>query len=138
LNGPVFVDTSAWYAAADIDDTSHLLSARRLVRLREARRPLVTTNHVVGESYTLLLKRLGARSAREYLRKVRRDQAVRRVFVSQDWEEEAERLLEQYADQPFSYVDATSFVTMRRLKIPAALAFDKDFVVAGFMVIGDE
>jgi predicted nucleic acid-binding protein len=102
------------------------------------RRSLLTTNHVVGEAYTLLLKRHGGRAAREYLRRVRRDAAVRRVFVPEPWEEEAERLLEDYHDQPFSYVDATSFVTMRRLRIQEALTFDKDFLVAGFALVGDD
>jgi predicted nucleic acid-binding protein len=138
LSGAVFVDTSAWYAATDADDTSHLAAARRLQNLRQRRRRLLTTNYVVGESYTLLLKRLGSRLAREYLRRVSRDAMVRRLFVPEVWEEEALRLLEQYADQPFSYVDATSFVAMRRLRIREAFSFDNDFVVAGFMLVGDE
>jgi predicted nucleic acid-binding protein len=38
----------------------------------------------------------------------------------------------------FSYVDATSFVTMRRLGIQQAFAFDRDFLIAGFTLLGDE
>jgi hypothetical protein len=55
-----------------------------------------------------------------------------------EWEDEAERLLVQYHDQRFSYVDATSCVTMRRLGIQEALAFDTDFVITGFTLVGDE
>ena len=58
--------------------------------------------------------------------------------MTETWEEEAERLLERYDDQPFSYVDATSFVTMRRLGIQDALTFDRDFIVAGFTPVQDE
>jgi predicted nucleic acid-binding protein len=43
--------------------------------------------------------------------------------------------LAQYDDQAFSYVDATSFVTMRRLGIQEALTFDRDFVIAGFTLV---
>jgi predicted nucleic acid-binding protein len=128
----VFVDPSGWYAALDRDDANHSAAAQRLRRLSDLRRPLVTTNHVAGESYTLVLRRLGVRAAHAFLRSVRRDPLVRRTFVREAWEEEAERLLEQYDDQPFSYVDATSFVTMRRLGIQDALTFDQDFAVAGF------
>jgi predicted nucleic acid-binding protein len=138
VRGAIFVDTSAWYAVADVSDGSHRTAARRLRRVSQRRHLLVTTNHVVGESYTLLLKRLGPRAARDYLRRVRRDPRVRRVFVPEVWEEEAERLLEQYADQPFSYVDATSFMAMRRLGIEKAFAFDRDFLIAGFTLMGDE
>ena len=132
MSNAVFVDTSAWYAALDRDDANHAAAAQHLHRLSERRRPLLTTNLVVGESYTLLRRRLGARAAHAFLRSVRRDPLVRRTFVREAWEEEAERLLEQYDDQPFSYVDATSFVTMRRLGIQDVLTFDQDFTVAGF------
>ncbi len=133
----VFVDSSAWYAVADASDGSHPAAARRLRRVTQTRRPLVTTNHVVGESYTLLLRRLGSEAAHDYLRRIRRDRYVHKVYVPEAWEEAAERLLEQYDDQPFSYVDATSFVAMRRLGIEEALAFDRDFLIAGFTLVGD-
>ena len=58
--------------------------------------------------------------------------------MREEWEEQAERLLEQHDDRPSSYVDATSFVAMRRLRINEALAFDRDFLVAGFVLVGDE
>lgn len=92
---------------------------------------------MIGESYTLLLKRVGPRAAQSFLRRTRRDPVVRRVFVPEAWEEEAERLLEQYDDQPFSYADATSFVVMRRMDIQYVLTFDQDFLVAGFTLVGD-
>ena len=57
--------------------------------------------------------------------------------VPEDWEAEAELLLAQYHDQRFSYVDATSFVTMRHLGLREALTFDSDFVIAGFTLVGD-
>ena len=63
---------------------------------------------------------------------------MQRTFVPEAWEEDAERLLEQYDDQTFSYVDATSFVAMRRLGLQEALAFDRDFLIAGFILVGDE
>ena len=69
---------------------------------------------------------------------MRTDPSIQRTFVPEEWESEAERLLEQYDDQVFSYVDAVSFVTMRRLRIQEALAFDRDFLIAGFIPVSDE
>ena len=137
MSRAVFVDTSAWYAMSDEDDASHALAVRRFRRLVELRRQPVTTNHVVGETYTLLRGRLGFRAALGLLERLRRSLYVERVFVPETWEAAAEQLLEQYNDQPFSYVNATSFVTMRRLGIDQALAFDHDFLVAGFALLGD-
>ena len=98
----------------------------------------MATNYVVSETYTLLRGRLGSRVALRFLEQVRADPFVRRVQVSVAWEEEAELLLAQYHDQRFSYVDATSFVTMRHLGIREAVTFDSDFVIAGFVPVGDE
>ncbi|MBI2756235.1 MAG: PIN domain-containing protein [Chloroflexi bacterium] len=129
---PVFVDTSAWYAVADAGDSQHAVATRQFARLSVHRTQLVTTNYVVSETYTLLRVRLGHTAATEFLRRLRASPRARRVFVEEAWEAEAERLLDRYADQDFSYVDATSFVTMRRLGIEEAFAGDHHFEVAGF------
>jgi predicted nucleic acid-binding protein len=98
LRDAVFVDTSGWYALADPGDAEHPAAVRRFRRLGALRRLPVTTNQVVGESYTLLRTRLGFRPAHELLVRMRRTSFVHRVFVSETWEEEAERLLEQHDD----------------------------------------
>ena len=131
-------DSSAWYALLSPSDTQHRAARRRFTRLVESRRTVVTTNHVISETYTLLRGRLGSRVALMFLEQVRADPFVRRVQVPDDWEAEAELLLAQYHDQRFSYVDATSFVTMRHLGLREALTFDSDFLIAGFTLVGDE
>lgn len=98
----------------------------------------MATNYVISETYTLLRGRLGSRVALSFLEQVRADPFVRRVQVSEAWETEAELLLARYHDQRFSYVDATSFVTMRHLGLSEALSFDSDFLIAGFTLVGDE
>lgn len=106
-------------------------------RMEEEGRGLVTTDRVIGEAYTLIVSHLGVRSALAFLERVRSSLSTRRVFVPEDWELAAEELLAQYSDHAFSYVDAISFVTMRRLRIREAFAFDSDFVVAGFELFGE-
>lgn len=134
----LFVDTSGWYALTDARDGGHDAAARRFRRATGDRRRIVTTNYVVGESYTLVMGRLGPRIAQAFLGRVRSSLILQRVHVVDEWEDEAERLLVQNHDQRFSYVDATSFVTMRRLGIQEALTFDTDFVIAGFTLVGDD
>jgi predicted nucleic acid-binding protein len=63
---------------------------------------------------------------------------AQRVFVLAEWEGAAEELLLQYQDQDFSYVDATSFVTMRRLSIGEAFTFDRHFAAAGFTILDEQ
>jgi len=132
---PVFVDTSAWYALANARAAEHRAAAGVFGRLAGDRRQLVTTNHIVAESYTLLLVRAGYAAAQAFLRRIRASHAVERVFVQLEWEEAAEELLAAFDDQPFSYVDATSFVAMRRLGLREAFAYDRHFATAGFVVL---
>lgn len=102
-------------------------------RLSEEGWTLVTTSQVVGETFTLMRsRRLGTRAALGFLETIRGTPSIRRVHIPADWEVAAEELLAQYDDQDFSYVDATSFVAMRRLRLTTAFAFDDHFVIAGF------
>jgi uncharacterized protein len=133
----VFEDTSAWYALADRGDTYNAAATRRLRRLVGERTVLVTTNHVIAETYTLLRGRLGFGPAQAFLTRTQTSALTRRVFVPEAWEDATEDLLRQYSDQEFSYVDATSFVAMRRLRLGEAFTFDHHFAVAGFVLLAD-
>lgn len=131
----MFVDSGAWFAVADPGDRWHLSALRRLQRLVSERKQLLTTNHVVSETYTLMRVRLGPVPAQEFLIRSRASAFVTRLFVAESWEQEAEQFLLQYTDQDFSYVDAVSFVTMRRLGVQEAFAYDHHFATAGFTLL---
>jgi predicted nucleic acid-binding protein len=45
-------------------------------------------------------------------------------------------VLRRYEDKDFSYVDATSFAVMERLRIREAFAFDPHFVRYGLRLFG--
>jgi predicted nucleic acid-binding protein len=53
--------------------------------------------------------------------------------VAIDVEDEAWRWLDRHDERSYSFVDATSFVVMRRRGVSEALAFDGDFSAAGFV-----
>ena len=59
----LFVDTSIWYAAADKSD----LSNARAKAVLGGGEPLVTTDHVLIETWTLIRHRLGRRAAERAL-----------------------------------------------------------------------
>lgn len=126
----IFVDTSFWVALRNTKDARHAQAARLL----EAHQigPLVTTNHVRGETWTFLRRRAGHRSAVDFLDTLESSPRVRLVAVSDKLEAEALRWLRRHDERPYSFVDATSFAAMRSLKIREALAFDEDFSAAGF------
>jgi predicted nucleic acid-binding protein len=100
-------------------------------RLRETR--AVTSNLVLGEVWTLLARRLSHFHARSWLDRVHRELAVSVEGIEPELEEEAWTWLRRHDERPYSFVDATSFALMRKLRISEALAFDGDFAAAGFV-----
>ncbi|GBC86656.1 23S rRNA-specific endonuclease VapC20 [bacterium HR12] len=126
-----FVDTSFWIALRHAGDRHHA-EARELLR-RHADEPLVTSNHVRGETWTWLRRRAGHRAAVGFLDALAASDRVRVATVGPDQEEAALAWLRVHDERPYSFVDATSFVLMRAMRIREALAFDGDFAAAGFV-----
>ncbi len=126
----IFIDTSFWAALTARDDALHDVAVELFAQRGTER--LVTSNHVRGETWTLLRRRRGFRSAVSFLDGLERTARLRLEFVSRDLEEEALRWLRGRDEREYSFVDATSFAVMRALRIRDALAFDGDFAAAGF------
>jgi predicted nucleic acid-binding protein len=62
-----------------------------------------------------------------------RTRRVEVIAVEHELEERALRWLRRRDEREYSFVDATSFVLMKSLKIRDALAFDGDYAAAGFV-----
>jgi len=126
-----FVDSSFWIGLAVASDERHGESRALLASQRDA--ALVTSNLVRGEVWTLLRRWGGHTRAVEFLDLVDRSPRLRVEFVDEKLEREALRWLRRHDERPYSFVDATSFALMKRLRIKQALAFDGDFAAAGFV-----
>lgn len=125
----IFVDTSFWAALGNAADTQHT-TARRLWASRPS--VVLTSNHVLGETWTLLNRRCGHRAA-VVAAAIRHSAAVRIEHITPALEEEAWQWLTGRDEREYSFVDATSFALMRKKKIIDAYAFDSDFSAAGFV-----
>ena len=133
--GRVFVDTGAWFAIQVTDDAHHNAARRAFPAILEACRTLVTSNLVVGETYTLLRITKGYREARRFLEMLTHSKKLERVFVTEHLERQAYDILDRYSDHAFSFVDAASFALMRQNRIRHAFAFDAHFRTAGVLTI---
>ncbi len=123
----LFVDTSIWYAAADTSDASNALAKEVLSRGE----PLITTDHVLIETWTLLRHRLGRRAAERFWQGLREGVAAVEAVGAADLEA-AWQIGMAYRDQDFSIVDRTSFAVMQRLGVERAASLDDDFAVFRF------
>jgi len=129
----IFVDTSAWVALADKDDSLHRDAASSYPSIFKNHKNLVTSNLIVAETYIILLKELRHKAAIEFLERIKASPRILKFYSNENIETEAEGILEKYIDLDFSYTDAVSFTLMKRHKIKKAFCFDKHFVTAGFM-----
>ena len=131
----IFVDTGAWVALADKDDAHHKDAVSVFPTLLKTSRTLVTSNLVVAEAYILLLKELGHHAALSFLERLKASPRIKKIYSTEDIEEEAEGTLRKFSDQDFSYTDAASFVMMRRERIKKVFCFDRHFSTANFTVV---
>lgn len=120
----LFVDTSVWYAAADRSDRSNR-AAKAILSRGEA---LVTTDHVMVETWTLLHHRLHRQAADRFWEGLRSGVAQTETVTPADLEA-AWEIGEQWPDQDFSIVDRTSFAVMRRLGLDRVASLDQHFAV---------
>jgi predicted nucleic acid-binding protein len=127
-----FVDTSFWVALFFARDAHHS-DARELWRHRQQN--LVTTNHVLGETWTFLVRRRGHADAVRAVDALTGSPGTTVMTVAGDDEASAWQWLRRHDEREYSFVDATSFAVMRRRRLTDALAFDGDFSAAGFVEV---
>jgi predicted nucleic acid-binding protein len=123
----LFVDSSAWYAAADVGDRNNA----RAKGVLTAGEPLVTTDHVLVESWLLLRHRFHRNVAERFWEAIRRGAATLEAVGIADLES-AWAVGQVFIDHDFSIVDRTSFAVMERLGIERVATFDSDFAVYRF------
>ena len=128
-----FVDTSFWVALGFRRDTHH--DEARAIWEALGRGGLLTSNHVVGETWTFMRRRAGHKAAVDFVDRVEHSRRVGIVRVDEAVEAEAFDWLRRHDERVYSFVDATSFALMRRQRVAEALAFDGDFSAAGFVEV---
>ena len=124
----VFVDTSAWYAAADLGDVHH---RRAVERLSEFSGDLLTSDHVLVETWFLAANRLDVDVAETLVTAIRAGRARVEVATIADLEIAAQ-IHDAFSDQEFSIVDRTSWSIMQRLGVHEAISFDRDYSIYRF------
>ena len=128
---PVFVDTSAWFAYFVRRDPDHPAAVQWI---RANRLPLLTTDFILDELFTLLKLReshvVAVTAGDTLLHKgVTRVERVSEGDFVRAWE-----IFQQYKDKEWSFTDCTSKAVMERLGITRAFAFDTHFEEFGTVI----
>lgn len=124
----VYVDTSAWVSLADSTEAHH----RRIAEaLRNRQGQLVTSDHILHETWMVMRYRHTAHAAETLVNSIRSGIAKIEASGLADLEVAA-AIGEAFADQDFSLSDRTSWAIMERLGIHQAISLDKDFRIYRF------
>jgi predicted nucleic acid-binding protein len=129
----VFVDTSAFLAVLNAEDTNHSAAKQSWERLLSQDETLVCTNYVLIETFALLQNRLGMPAVRAF-------QDIIAPLVAVEWADFSvhragvSALLVANRRQ-LSLVDCVSFEVMRSLGLTTAFAFDRHFGEQGFLLV---
>jgi predicted nucleic acid-binding protein len=120
----LFVDSSAWFAAANRDDRWN----RRAREILSSREILLTSDHVLVESWLLIQSRMHRDAADRFWEGLRggiaRIEKVGPADLETAW-----FIGLQFPDQDFSIVDLTCFALMERLGLTQVVSFDRDFAI---------
>jgi predicted nucleic acid-binding protein len=123
----LFVDTSIWNAAVDAADSGNS-GAKAVLSSGET---LITSDHVLIETWTLLHHRLKPHAAERFWAGLRDGIATIEPVTHADLES-AWQIGQSWRDQDFSIVDRTSFAVMQRLGIVRAASLDDNFAIYRF------
>jgi predicted nucleic acid-binding protein len=129
----VFVDTSAFYAVLDADDSRHRDARREWERLITGGVALATTNYVLVEASALLQDRLGFEGVRTFTSDIL--PVVDIVWIDEGMHRSAWHALLVSSRKGLSLVDCASFEAMRRRSLEQVFCFDRHFAQQGFEVM---
>ena len=129
----LFVDTGAFLAKELSSDQYHAEAARSWGKLNQLPYRLVSSEHVLDESATLLARRTTYAWASEWGNDVI-NSGIKWLKTGETEWRTAFRLMRKHADQGVSFTDCISFALMRREGIKQVLGYDRHFEAAGFAI----
>ena len=133
----VFVDTGGWIAMAVKRDRYHKRAATYYLKLSEDKVRMVTSNHVLAETYTRIRYDDGHDKALQFnalIQEALKSGRLNLQWVTPAIHRDAWDIFEKYSDQDFSFVDCTSFAIAERIGVKEAFGFDDHFKTMGFIL----
>jgi uncharacterized protein len=121
----LFVDSSVWFASVVARDAGN---ARAKTILRDATAPILISDHVLVETWSLLASRYRRSAAELFWERIHQGAVLVETVTASDLET-AWAIGKAFPDHDFSIVDRTSFAVMERLGISKVASFDHHFAV---------
>ena len=133
----IIIDTVGFYSMLVTRDRMHLRTREFMAQAVHERRRFVTTDHVLGDTATLLRARGFNRLAPLLFESVETSSSIRIGWTTPARFREVKAFFLRRADKAWSFTDCLSFVVMRELGLREALSTDDHFRQAGFALVLD-
>lgn len=128
----IFVDTGAFFAWAVPTDPDHTAA---ITWLDSNTMELITTDYVVDELLTLLLRRREPERAKRIGDALFSERICTIHWTSPQTVIAAWRVFQEFADKRWSFTDCVSRVVMQQLNVSTAFAFDDHFRQFGTVLV---
>jgi predicted nucleic acid-binding protein len=129
----IFVDTSGFYAMLVRDDDRHAAAKHIIEAARASRRGFLTTDHVLGETVTLLIARRLPHLIGPAFDIIEKSPACHVEWTDPERFREVRRFILKHSDKSWSFTDCLSFHVMQQFQVREALTKDKHFEQIGFV-----
>ena len=95
----------------------------------------MTSDAVISKTCTLLKARRKGHLSAELFNAIEAGTALHLEFIGAERFWRTRLFFTDHLDQRFSFVDCSSFVLMKELRLTASLTHNRDFAAAGFQVL---
>jgi hypothetical protein len=129
----LFVDTGAFVAKEITGDQFHAAARQSWNEVEQRGHRLVSSEHVLDESVTLIARRSHYAFASQWGRDALESGIEWLRAGEEDWAK-ALVLMRKFADQGVSFTDCMSAVLMKRAGLKRVFGFDRHFESMGFRV----
>ncbi len=130
----IFIDTGAFIARYMKYDQYHQHAMKKWGSILKSP-DLYTSNHVIDETITFLLRRTSPDFAVEKAEILLSTDVIHTLRNDQEDEQEALEILKRYKDQKLSFTDCITSALMKRYKIDRIFTFDSHFRLFGYHVL---
>ena len=126
----IFVDTNIFVAIRDNKDSTHNQAVRLSNELNKLGVKVFTSSDVVGETLTVLSKKLGKDVCNDWYKDFQKS-SLTEIFIDKFLHKEARDFFKRVKSKNISFIDCSSVVAMKRHKIKIIFSFDQDFKKLG-------
>ncbi len=133
----LFIDTNIFVALHDKDDSTHTKANQLLDIVEEEQIALYTSSDVIGETLTVIAKKLGKAAARDFLETYKASD-IKEIFVDEEMHSETRKLFLSITSKTVSFIDCSNVIAMKQEGIRTIFTFDRDFKKFDVALFGEK